>query len=140
MRLSVWMWRRTETIKQGGEVIGNRTRVKVVKNNKWRPHLKRQNLIFRKVNFQRKRYSGSGCEINGNIQKSGAWFAYNDGKIGQGRENAKIFLRGASGDCGRNRTSGKSPLRDLDKLFHWDAEKDVDKAKDVLTDASDDEV
>lgn len=85
--------RRIEALKQGGEVIGNRTRVKVVKNKIAPP--------FREAEFDIMFGQGistvgdildlaTGCSV---VQKSGAWYAYNDAKIGQGRENAKQFLR-----------------------------------------------
>ncbi len=85
--------RRIEALKQGGEVIGNRTRVKVVKNKIAPP--------FREAEFDI--MFGQGISTVGDIldlaancgvvMKSGAWYAYNDAKIGQGRENAKQFLR-----------------------------------------------
>ena len=84
--------RRIETLKQGGEMIGNRVRVKVVKNKVAPPFNEAEfDIMF-----------GHGISRTGDvldlavkqniIQKSGAWFAYNDSKIGQGRENAKLFL------------------------------------------------
>ena len=84
--------RRIEAIKQGGEVIGNRTRVKVVKNKIAPP--------FKEAEFDimfGKGISASGDILDlaaniGVINKSGAWYSYNDGKIGQGRENAKQYL------------------------------------------------
>lgn len=85
--------RRTEALKQGGEVIGNHTRVKVVKNKIAPP--------FKEAEFDI--MFGQGISTVGDIldlaascgviNKSGAWYAYNDAKIGQGRENAKQYLR-----------------------------------------------
>ncbi len=85
--------RRIESLKQGGEVIGNRTRVKVVKNKIAPP--------FKEAEFDI--MFGQGISTVGDILdlaaqvniivKSGAWYAYNDAKIGQGRENAKQYLR-----------------------------------------------
>ncbi|MDD3413525.1 MAG: recombinase RecA [Lachnospiraceae bacterium] len=85
--------RRIESLKQGGEVIGNRTRVKVVKNKIAPP--------FKEAEFDI--MFGEGISVEGDIldlasnvnivNKSGAWYAYNGDKIGQGRENAKQFLK-----------------------------------------------
>lgn len=85
--------RRVEALKQGGEVIGNHTRVKVVKNKVAPP--------FKEAEFDIMFGKGIATEgdildlaaNSGVIVKSGAWYAYNDAKIGQGRENAKQYLR-----------------------------------------------
>ena len=84
--------RRVESLKQGGEVVGNHVRVKVVKNKEAPP--------FREAEFDI--MFGKGISREGDIldlaakenivEKSGAWYAYGGNKIGQGRENAKIFL------------------------------------------------
>ena len=85
--------RRIEALKQGGEVIGNRTRVKVFKNKIAPP--------FKEAEFDI--MFGEGISTVGDIldlaaqnniiNKSGAWYAYEGNKIGQGRENAKQYLR-----------------------------------------------
>ncbi len=86
--------RRTESIKDGSDIIGNRVKAKIVKNKVAPP--------FKVAEFDIMYGTGIstlGCLIdlgvqNGLIQKSGSWFSYNDEKIGQGREKAIEFLRG----------------------------------------------
>lgn len=85
--------RRIESLKVGTEVVGNRTRVKVVKNKVAPP--------FKEAEFDI--MYGHGISKEGNIldvgvnldiiNKSGAWFSYGDQRIGQGRDNVKIFLK-----------------------------------------------
>ncbi|EOS78170.1 MAG: recombinase RecA [Lachnospiraceae bacterium] len=85
--------RRIEALKQSGEVIGNRTRVKVVKNKIAPPFKEAEfDIIF-----------GEGISVVGDVldlaaevsivSKSGAWYAYGGSKIGQGRENTKQYLK-----------------------------------------------
>lgn len=85
--------RRIETVKSGGEAIANRVRVKIVKNKMAPP--------FKEAEFEI--VFGKGIDTVGEILdmaaerdivvKAGAWYSYNDNKIGQGREKAKEFLR-----------------------------------------------
>ncbi len=85
--------RRAESIKQGNEMVGNRTKIKVVKN-KVAPPFKTAEVDI---------MYGEGISKEGEIidigvekdivEKSGSWYAYEDERLGQGRENAKQFLR-----------------------------------------------
>ncbi len=110
--------RRIESLKQGGEVIGNRTRVKVVKNKIAPP--------FKEAEFDI--MFGEGISMVGDIldlaaennivNKSGAWYAYNGNKIGQGRENAKQYLRDNPEVC----TEIERKVRELFNLETGNAE------------------
>jgi recombination protein RecA len=85
--------RRTESLKQGGEVVGNHTRIKVVKNKIAPPFKEAEFDIMFGAGISRE---GDVLDLAANlgiVNKSGAWYAYNGEKIGQGRENAKNFLR-----------------------------------------------
>lgn len=84
--------RRIEALKQGGEVVGNRTRIKIVKNKIAPPFKEAEfDIMFGKGISKEGDILDLATESN-IVVKSGAWFAYNDAKIGQGRENAKQFL------------------------------------------------
>ena len=106
--------RRIESLKQGGEVIGNRTRVKVVKNKIAPP--------FKEAEFDI--MFGEGISVVGDIldlaadnniiNKSGAWYAYEGSKIGQGRENAKQYLKDNPAVCAEVE-------RKVRELFNLDA-------------------
>ncbi len=84
--------RRIESIKDGAEVVGNRTRVKVVKNKVAPPFRQAEFDIMYGKGISRE---GSLLDVGvdlGLIKKSGAWFTYEGEQLGQGRENAKAFL------------------------------------------------
>ncbi len=85
--------RRIESLKQSGEFVGSRTRVKVVKNKIAPPFKEAEFDIMFGQGISRE---GDILDLAANediVIKSGAWYAYNDAKIGQGRENAKQYLR-----------------------------------------------
>ncbi len=84
--------RRVESIKQAGEVIGNRTKVKVVKNKVAPPFKEAEFDIMFGKGISRIGDILDLASENDIIVKSGAWYAYEGNKIGQGRENAKQFL------------------------------------------------
>jgi recombination protein RecA len=85
--------RRIGAIKNGEEVVGNMTRVKVVKNKVAPP--------FREAEFEIMYGSGISREgeiielgvLNGLVEKSGSWYAYKGERIGQGKDNARVFLQ-----------------------------------------------
>ncbi len=85
--------RRIESLKQSGEVIGNRTRVKVVKNKIAPPFKEAEFDIMFGKGISREGDILDLAANNNIINKSGAWYAYEGEKIGQGRENAKLYLR-----------------------------------------------
>ncbi len=84
--------RKIETLKQNGEMVGNRTRIKIVKNKIAPPFKEAEfDIMFGKGISK----EGDILDLAANIDivnKSGAWYAYNGDKIGQGRENAKLYL------------------------------------------------
>ena len=85
--------RRIEALKQSGEAIGNRTRVKVVKNKIAPPFKEAEfDIIFGEGISQVGDVLDLAADVN-IVNKSGAWYAYEGNKIGQGRENAKTFLK-----------------------------------------------
>ncbi len=121
--------RRIESLKQSGEVTGNRTRVKVVKNKIAPP--------FKEAEFDI--MFGEGISVEGDILdlaanvniivKSGAWYAYEGNKIGQGRENAKQFLKDNPDVCKEveNKVREYYNLQGVDKPQEAPAEKKTSK-------------
>ncbi len=111
--------RKIDTLKQGNEIVGNRTRIKVVKNKIAPP--------FRQAEFDimyGQGVSKEGCIVDIGtdmeiIEKSGAWYSYEGTRLGQGRENVKEFLRDNKNICDEI----ESKIRE--KLIVADAEKEV---------------
>ncbi|NBK93206.1 recombinase RecA [bacterium 1XD21-13] len=91
--------RRVETLKQGGEMVGNRTKIKVVKNKIAPPFKEAEFDIMFGEGISREGDILDLAVNTGVVNKSGAWYAYNGEKIGQGRENAKTYLRQNTAVC-----------------------------------------
>jgi recombination protein RecA len=124
--------RRVGAIKERDEVVGNQTRVKVVKNKLAPP--------FRQVEFDimyGEGISKSGELIDlgvttGVVEKSGSWFSYNSQRIGQGRENAKTFLRANPEIAGKIEAAVRQNAGIIaDKILAGEAEKDDDEAEEA---------
>ena len=122
--------RRTEALKQAGEVVGNHVRVKVVKNKVAPP--------FKEAEFDI--MFGEGISKEGDlidlatniglISKSGAWYAYEGDKIGQGRENAKIYLKEHPEFCDMIDARVREYYLSKDEDSENDEENPADDAKD----------
>jgi recombination protein RecA len=85
--------RRAETLKQGNEMVGNRTKIKVVKNKVAPPFRTAEvDIMYGEGISKEGEIVDLGSELD-IVQKSGSWYSYNNERVGQGRENAKIFLK-----------------------------------------------
>ncbi|MUV39890.1 Protein RecA [Lentibacillus sp. JNUCC-1] len=85
--------RRAESLKQGNDIVGNRTRIKVVKNKVAPPFKKAEvDIMYGEGISSEGEVLDIGSELD-IVQKSGAWYSYNEERLGQGRENAKQFLK-----------------------------------------------
>jgi recombination protein RecA len=85
--------RRAETLKQGNEMVGNKTKIKVVKNKVAPPfRVAEVDIMYGEGISKEGEIVDLGSELD-IVQKSGAWYSYNEERLGQGRENAKIFLK-----------------------------------------------
>ena len=85
--------RRAETLKIGNDMVGNKTRIKVVKNKVAPPFKQAEVDIMYGEGISRE---GEILDIGSDLDivlKSGAWYSYNEERLGQGRENAKQFLK-----------------------------------------------
>ncbi|WP_374019846.1 recombinase RecA [Paenibacillus thiaminolyticus] len=123
--------RRVETIKQGNDMIGNRTRIKVVKN-KVAPPFKQADIdIMYGEGISRE---GSIVDIGTEmdiIQKSGAWYSYEGERLGQGRENAKQFLK-ENGELALTIENKVRAASNLSTVVRNHSEHDAEEAEDAL--------
>ena len=124
--------RRVEALKQGGEVVGNHTRVKIVKNKVAPPFKEAEfDIVFGKGISKEGDILDLASDL-GIVNKSGAWYAYNGEKIGQGRENAKNYLHENQVICDEI----EAKVRDHYKLDGAeDTEEDTDKSEKAKTPA-----
>ncbi|MDR7245223.1 recombinase RecA [Priestia megaterium] len=85
--------RRAEQLKLGNDIVGNKTRIKVVKNKMAPPfRIAEVDIMYGEGISKEGEILDIGSEVD-IVKKSGSWFAYNEERLGQGRENAKIFLK-----------------------------------------------
>ena len=127
--------RRVESLKQSGEVVGNRTKVKVVKNKIAPPFKEAEFDIMFGEGISKVGDILDLAADNGIINKSGAWYAYDGNKIGQGRENAKQYLKDNPAICDeveqkvRNHFSLEGASAEPEKEEKTSAKKTADKAE-----------
>jgi recombination protein RecA len=85
--------RRAEALKQGNDIVGNKTKIKVVKNKVAPPFRTAEvDIMYGEGISKEGEIIDLGSELD-IVQKSGSWYSYNDERLGQGRENAKLFLK-----------------------------------------------
>lgn len=85
--------RRAEQLKQGNDMVGNKTKIKVVKNKVAPPFRTAEvDIMYGEGISKEGEIIDMGSELD-IVQKSGSWYSYNDERLGQGRENAKLFLK-----------------------------------------------
>ena len=123
--------RRIAAIKDGEEVIGNRTRVKVVKNKVAAPFTQCEFDILYGCGISREAsVLDLACELD-IIQKSGSWFSYNNERIGQGRENTRLFLKDNPELCDEIEQKIRESMKDVE-LFKL-GEQDAVSADDEIS-------
>ena len=125
--------RRIAAIKDGEEVIGNRTRVKVVKNKVAAPFTQCEFDILYGCGISREASILDLATELDIIQKSGSWFSYNNERIGQGRENTRLFLKDNVELCNEIEQKIRESMKDVElfKLNEGDAIEADDDAGDV---------
>ena len=121
--------RRAETLKQGNEMIGNRTRVKVVKNKVAPPFKQAEiDIMYGEGISKEGEIIDVGADLD-IIQKSGAWYSYKGERLGQGRENAKQFMK-------ENPDIFEEVHNEIRKHFNLDTVQNGDQSEESATTAS----
>ena len=123
--------RRIAAIKDGEEVIGNRTRVKVVKNKVAAPFTQCEFDILYGCGISREASILDLASELDIIQKSGSWFSYNNERIGQGRENTRLFLKDNPELCSEIEQKIRESMKDVE-LFKL-GEQDAVSAEDEVS-------
>ena len=123
--------RRIAAIKDGEEVIGNRTRVKVVKNKVAAPFTQCEFDILYGCGISREASILDLASELDIIQKSGSWFSYNNERIGQGRENTRLFLKDNPELCNEIEQKIREGMKDVE-LFKL-GEQDAVSAEDEVS-------
>jgi len=129
--------RRIAAIKDGEEVIGNRTRVKVVKNKVAAPFTQCEFDILYGCGISREASILDLAAELDIIQKSGSWFSYNNERIGQGRENTRLFLKDNPELCNEIEQKIRESMKDVE-LFKL-GENEAVEADDEAIEAVDGE-
>lgn len=115
--------RRAETLKQGTEMVGNRTKIKVVKNKVAPPFRTAEvDIMYGEGISKEGEIVDLGSELD-IVQKSGSWYSYNNERVGQGRENAKLFLK-------ENTETRDAISQKIREHFGLDGEKVVTETED----------
>ncbi|WP_096189060.1 recombinase RecA [Evansella halocellulosilytica] len=125
--------RRAETLKQGNDMIGNKTKIKIVKNKVAPPFKTAEVDIMYGEGISRE---GSLIDIAADldiVQKSGAWYSYDGERLGQGRENAKQFLK-ENADLTSTIERQIREYHELDSPKEIPAEDQVDEQEDLSLD------
>lgn len=115
--------RRAETLKQGNDMVGNKTKIKVVKNKVAPPfRVAEVDIMYGEGISREGEIIDIGSELD-IVLKSGSWYSYNNERLGQGRENAKLFLK----ENPSIRLEVQQKIRDH---YGLDGEKPLDKSEE----------
>lgn len=115
--------RRAETLKQGNDMVGNKTRIKVVKNKVAPPFRTAEvDIMYGEGISKEGELIDLGSELD-IVQKSGSWYSYNEERLGQGRENAKQFLK-------ENPEIGKQIHQQIREHYGLDGDKVITETED----------